>query len=68
MAASAENALTSNEPSGHKWLATKAVRSGTAEVCWCLPLDVATGQVVQAHLDSQNRANLADLAEKPEAA
>lgn len=56
------NALTTNERGGHKWLATKAVRSGAAEVCWCIPFDVATGQVVQIRLDSENRINLSNLA------
>ena len=59
-----ENALTTNEPGGQKWVATKPVRSGTAECCWCIPFEAAVGQVTQIGFDSQNRTNLADLAEK----
>jgi hypothetical protein len=58
-----DNALTTNERDGHKWFATKAVRVGTAEVCWCIPFDVATGQVVEIRLDAGNRTDLSNLAE-----
>ena len=58
-----ENTLTTNERGGHKWVATKSVRSGTAECCWCIPFDAVAGQVVQVSLGSQNRTDLTALAE-----
>jgi hypothetical protein len=68
LTSAAETAFTTNDPSGHKWVATKAVRSGTAGICWCIPFEAASGQLLQIRLDLQNRATLSDLAEKHEGA
>ena len=63
LTSASENALTTNEHGGHKWVATKAVRSGTAQYCWCIPFDATVGQIIEVTLGTQNRATLTDLAE-----
>jgi hypothetical protein len=60
---SSRDGLVTNEVGGQKWMLTKAIRSGTAEYCWCVPFDVAPGQVKEISLDSRNRLSLEDLAE-----
>ena len=42
--------LSSNNPDGKKWLATKIVHIKGKPVCWCIPVTVKTGKVTQVTL------------------
>ena len=54
-------AVTTNEVGGRKWAATKTVRSGPHLCSWCVPFDVAVGQIVDLSFNSENRMKLENL-------
>jgi hypothetical protein len=48
----------SNRPEGRKWVVSKIVQIGGKPACWCIPVEVKTGQLVKVTL---TEANLFDL-------
>jgi hypothetical protein len=46
--------LASNEPGGKKWLVTKVVDLKGKPVCWCVPVEVKTGQEIKVTLNKDN--------------
>lgn len=51
---SSSNTLTSNSPDGKKWVATKAVIVKGKLVCWCIPIEVKTGEQVEISFNERN--------------
>ena len=56
--------VSSNSPSGKKWIATKIVRIKGKPVCWCIPVTVATGKETQVTLTENNMLNLESAFDK----
>ena len=46
--------LSSNGPDGKKWIVTKVRQLRGKPVCWCLPVEVKTGQEIRATLTEKN--------------
>jgi hypothetical protein len=51
-------AISSNEPEGKKWLVTKVVEVKGKPVCWSVPVEVKTGEMVRAALTEDNELDL----------
>lgn len=56
--ATSSNILSSNAPDGRKWIATKTTLIKERPVCWCIPVDVKTGEQVDI---SFNEGNMFDF-------
>jgi hypothetical protein len=56
--ASHATALTSSLPGGKKWIATKTVSVNGKPVCWCVPVEVKTGDEINLTLSESNRFDL----------
>lgn len=57
--------MRSGEPEGKKWLITKVVtKSNGAILCWCIPIEVKTGEVYTVKLDDGNYLDLEKLVRK----
>lgn len=52
------HSLSSNGPDGKKWVVTKSVRIKGEPVCWCIPVEVKTGESVQVSLTEKNMFDL----------
>ncbi|MFV1981251.1 MAG: hypothetical protein ACC655_08875 [Rhodothermia bacterium] len=48
------HSLSSNNPDGKKWIATKIVRITGKPVCWCIPVKVKIGERTQVSLTEEN--------------
>jgi beta-lactamase regulating signal transducer with metallopeptidase domain len=46
--------LASNEAEGKKWIVTKLVEIKGKSVCWCLPVEVKTGETIKVTLTGDN--------------
>ncbi len=53
--------ISSNDPAGRKWLATKVVFRGNRPTCWCVQVQTAIGKEVQVELRSDNALDLQQL-------
>jgi len=56
--------LSSNNPDGKKWLATKIVHIKGKPVCWCIPVTVKTGKETQVTLTENNMLDLESAFDK----
>ena len=50
--------LSSNTPEGKKWIATKIVRIKGKPACWCLPVGVELGKIIEVSLTEDNMFDL----------
>ncbi|MGA2063010.1 MAG: hypothetical protein ABSG67_21260 [Thermoguttaceae bacterium] len=48
------NSLSSSGLAGKKWIVTKIVRIKEKPVCWCLPVEVKTGEPIKVTLTEDN--------------
>ncbi len=55
---SATTTLSSNSPGGKKWIVTKTVRINGKPVCWCIPVEVKTGERIDVTFDKKNMFDL----------
>jgi hypothetical protein len=46
--------ISSNAPDGKKWIATKVVEIKGKQVCWCLPVEVRTGEAIRVTVTKDN--------------
>jgi beta-lactamase regulating signal transducer with metallopeptidase domain len=53
--------LTSNEPEGKKWIVTKVVEIKGKPACWCLPVEVKTGEMIKVTLAEDNVFDLGSV-------
>jgi hypothetical protein len=61
MKSSGSPVLASNEPEGKKWIVTKVMEINGKLVCWCLPVEVKTGEVIKVSLNEENVFDLASV-------
>lgn len=52
------NVMSSNGPAGKKWVVTKAASAEGRVVCWCIPVEVKTGEDVQVTFNQGNTFDL----------
>lgn len=50
--------ISSNGPDGKKWIVTKTVQIDGKLVCWCLPVQMKRGELVDVTLTEQNAFDL----------
>jgi outer membrane lipoprotein-sorting protein len=50
--------MSSNSQAGKKWIVTKIVQIKGKPVCWCLPVEVKTGESIEVSLTEDNRFDL----------
>ena len=50
--------IGSTEPPGSKWIATRATQHNGKTVCWCVPIEVATGKTTEVVLTAENMITL----------
>ena len=48
------HSIASDPPDGKKWIVTKIVWIKRKPVCWCLPIEVKTGEKLQVSLTEDN--------------
>jgi hypothetical protein len=58
---SASPSFASNAPDGKKWIVTKIVEIKGKPVCWCLPVEVKTGEAIKATLTEENVFDLKSI-------
>jgi hypothetical protein len=56
--------LSSNGPSGKKWIVSKIVQLKGTPACWCIPVDVETGKEIHITLSEKNTFDLAKSFDK----
>ncbi len=50
--------MMSNAPGGKKWIVTKAVHVKGEPVCWCIPVEVRTGELISVAFNEKNTFDL----------
>lgn len=53
--------VTANDGGGRKWIITKVRETKDGSYCWCLPVDLTTGQKTSLTLTESNAFNLDSL-------
>ncbi len=53
--------ISSNNPAGRRWLATKVVYHGNSPACWCVQVETVIGKEVQVELRGDNAIDLQRL-------
>ena len=56
--------IRSNAPAGKKWVVTKTVHIDGKPMCWCIPVEVKKGKMVEVTLNKSNTFDLKTLYEK----
>jgi hypothetical protein len=58
LTAGGPHGISSNGPDGKKWIVTKTVRIDGKAACWCIPVEVKTGQSIDVWLEEDNLFDL----------
>ena len=56
--------VSSNSPAGKRWVATKTVRIDGKPTCWCIPVEVKTGEDIGVTFDKSNTFDLRSVYDK----
>ncbi len=58
------SSMMSNAPGGKKWIVTKAARVKGKPVCWCIPVEVKTGELISVAFNEKNTFDLRTVYDK----
>ena len=56
--------VSSNSPGGKKWIVTKTVNVDGKPVCWCIPVEVKTGEKIDVTFNEKNTFDLKNVYDK----
>ena len=56
--------VSSNDPGGKKWIVTKIVNINGKPVCWCIPVEVKTGEEINVTFNEKNTFDLKNIYDK----
>ena len=58
------SSMTSNGTAGKKWFVTKIVHASGKPVCWRIPVEVKTGELVEVSFNEKNMFDLRSVYDK----